>query len=75
MMRSLLALAVALPIHGAAQDLPPTQPQGKVEQVVGLTKVKVDYSRPSAKGRKIFGDSFHSASSGALVRTCAPPSN
>ncbi|MBK7269947.1 MAG: DUF2911 domain-containing protein [Flavobacteriales bacterium] len=56
MMRSLLALAVALPIISAAQDLPQPSPRGQVEQVVGLTNVKVDYSRPSAKGRKIFGD-------------------
>ena len=56
MMRTLFALALALPLHGAAQDLPQPSPRGTVEQVVGLTQVKVDYSRPSAKGRKIFGD-------------------
>lgn len=39
-----------------AQDLPQPSPPGEVEQVVGLTKVEVDYSRPSAKGRKVFGD-------------------
>ena len=27
----------------------------KLEQKVGLTEIKIDYSRPSAKGRKIFG--------------------
>lgn len=56
MMRTLFALALTLPLHGAAQDLPQPSPRGMVEQVVGLTQVKVDYSRPSAKGRKIFGD-------------------
>lgn len=39
-----------------AQDLPQPSPLGKVEQVVGLTNVSVEYSRPSAKGRKVFGD-------------------
>ena len=39
-----------------AQDLPQPSPKGHVEQIVGLTKVSIDYSRPSAKGRKIFGD-------------------
>ena len=28
----------------------------KIEQTVGLTKVTLEYSRPSMKGRKIFGD-------------------
>jgi len=39
-----------------AQDLPQPSPKGRVEQVVGLTNVSIDYSRPSAKGRMIFGD-------------------
>jgi hypothetical protein len=37
-------------------QLPQPSPQGHVEQVVGLTTVRIDYSRPSVKGRKIFGD-------------------
>lgn len=35
---------------------PQPSPTGKISQEVGLTKVEVEYSRPSAKGRKIFGD-------------------
>jgi hypothetical protein len=35
---------------------PPASPVAKLSQEVGLTKVEVEYSRPSAKGRKIFGD-------------------
>ncbi|MEZ4790607.1 MAG: DUF2911 domain-containing protein [Flavobacteriales bacterium] len=54
MMLSATAVLVAATIH--AQDLPQPSPKGQVEQVVGLTKVEVDYSRPSAKGRVIFGD-------------------
>lgn len=29
---------------------------GEVEQIVGLTEIEVDYSRPSARDRKIFGE-------------------
>ena len=56
MMRSLLALALAAPLFAAAQDLPQPSPKGKVEQVVGLTNVSFEYSRPSAKGRVVFGE-------------------
>jgi Protein of unknown function (DUF2911) len=34
---------------------PQPSPTGKVTQDVGLGKIEVEYSRPSAKGRKIFG--------------------
>jgi len=36
--------------------MPQPSPLGKIEQRVGLTDVKVEYSRPSKKGRVIFGD-------------------
>lgn len=35
---------------------PGASPSGTVSSVVGLTDVKVSYSRPKMKGRKIFGD-------------------
>lgn len=35
---------------------PAPSPAGKISQEVGLTKVDIEYSRPGAKGRKIFGD-------------------
>lgn len=35
---------------------PAPSPTAKISQEVGLTKIEVEYSRPSAKGRKIFGD-------------------
>jgi len=35
---------------------PQPSPKATVEQVVGLTTVTIDYSRPSMKGRSIFGD-------------------
>lgn len=40
----------------AAQiEIPKSSPFSEVEQDVGLTKITVAYSRPRAKGRKIFG--------------------
>ncbi|HEV8515925.1 MAG TPA: DUF2911 domain-containing protein [Cyclobacteriaceae bacterium] len=35
---------------------PAASPGGSVSTVVGLTDVKIDYSRPRIKGRKIFGE-------------------
>ena len=35
---------------------PQPSPMSKVTQEVGLMKVEVEYSRPSSKGRKVFGD-------------------
>lgn len=40
---------------GAQISTPAASPSCKIEQKVGLTDIKVEYSRPSAKGRKIFG--------------------
>lgn len=39
-----------------AQDLPQPSPLGEMEQMVGLTEVEVEYSRPGVKNRTIFGD-------------------
>ncbi len=52
----LIASLIAAPLFTAGQDLPQPSPLGKVEQIIGLTTVTVEYSRPSAKGRTIFGD-------------------
>lgn len=43
---------------GFAQQIqmPQASPSAKIIQKVGLTDVTVDYSRPSTKGRKIFGE-------------------
>lgn len=40
----------------AQLQTPAASPLGKVEQRIGLTDVTVEYSRPSKKGRVIFGD-------------------
>lgn len=39
-----------------AQELPKPSPMGTVTQLVGLNNIKIEYSRPSVKGREIFGD-------------------
>jgi hypothetical protein len=49
---SLLAFAPAT----AQIKTPAASPGCKITQDVGLIKVDVDYSRPSAKGRKVFGE-------------------
>ncbi len=48
--------ALAISFSAVAQDLPQASPKGEVEQVIGLTKVDVEYSRPSVRDRQIFGD-------------------
>ena len=54
---SLLVFAMALTISVQAQiNTPAPSPAAKLEQKVGLTDVSVDYSRPSMRGRTIFGD-------------------
>lgn len=47
-----------LAINGleAQISMPQPSPLGTITQKVGLTDVSITYSRPSAKGRKIFGD-------------------
>ena len=52
----LLALIIANYAIQAQVKTPAPSPKSVLNQVVGLTDVTVDYSRPSAKGRIIFGD-------------------
>ena len=40
----------------AQLETPAPSPSSKLEQKVGLTDVTIEYSRPSVKGRTIFGD-------------------
>ena len=49
---SLIALAPAT----AQIKTPAPSPVCKINQEVGLIKIDVEYSRPSAKGRKVFGE-------------------
>ena len=43
-------------LSNAQIKTPPASPLCKINQEVGLIKVDVEYSRPSAKGRRIFGE-------------------
>ncbi len=52
----LLTLGLALAATTHAQELPAPSPMASVSQKVGLTDIQIAYSRPSAKGRKVFGD-------------------
>ena len=57
---ALLCLFVLVSFTGVlAQEgfeVPPTNPRGKIQQKIAATDIEVVYNRPSAKGRKIFGD-------------------
>jgi tetratricopeptide (TPR) repeat protein len=51
-----LAMIIANYAIEAQVKTPQPSPKSVLNQVVGLTDVTIDYSRPSAKGRIIFGD-------------------
>lgn len=49
-------IIVALTLPALAQiSVPQPSPLGSIEQKVGLTEISITYSRPSVKGRTIFG--------------------
>lgn len=50
------AFAVSTPAQTPKVDFPAASPACTIKQRVGLTDITVDYSRPSMKGRAIFGD-------------------
>ena len=53
----LIALAFTLNFTATAQiQVPAPSPAAKLEQMVGLTKVTIEYSRPAMRGRAIFGE-------------------
>ena len=45
----------AQPIQDSKLEFPQASPAATIKQRVGLTDVEVEYSRPSMKGRKIYG--------------------
>lgn len=49
-------LALGLSVPALAQELPQPSPETTVNQRIGLTDFSLHYSRPSSKGRTIFGD-------------------
>ncbi len=57
MKKILIAAFIVCSISNFAQvKTPQPSPKATISQVVGLTEVNVEYSRPGAKGRIIFGD-------------------
>jgi len=72
MKNTLLIILLAVGLVANAQiQTPQASPAASVSTVVGLTDVKIDYSRPSAKGRKIFGEGTVLIPNGAIWRTGA----
>jgi len=60
MIHKLIALLIFplcfCPQHSQAQfEFPPLSVKGSISQQVGYTQVKIEYERPSARNRKIFG--------------------
>lgn len=57
-MKNVFLFAILLLSGGLFAQLktPAPSPGSKINQTVGLTEVTIEYSRPSAKGRTIFGD-------------------
>lgn len=53
---SVLALFVAVCSVQSQVRTPQPSPKALVKQTVGLTEVEIEYSRPSMRGRTIFGD-------------------
>lgn len=51
-----LGLVAAAPSLTAQIKTPSPSPTAKLSQEVGLIKLDIEYSRPSARGRKVFGD-------------------
>lgn len=51
----LLTIVASLSLEAQIQT-PAASPASKLIQTVGLTEVVIDYSRPSMKGRKVFGN-------------------
>lgn len=50
-----LAFSLLLGQAFAQMEMPAPSPAASVSQVVGFTKISIDYSSPAVKGRKIFG--------------------
>lgn len=57
-MKSIILSVVALTTFSTFAQIqtPALSPKGELEQTVGLAKIEIEYSRPSKRGRTIFGD-------------------
>jgi hypothetical protein len=73
MKKSLLIVVIALMclVAEAQVQTPAPSPAGSVSSTVGLTDIKIDYSRPRLKGRKVFGEKDVMHPYGSIWRTGA----
>jgi Protein of unknown function (DUF2911) len=53
---SIVAFLALTTVSNAQIDMPQPSPGASLTQKVGLTEIKIEYSRPSMKGRKIMGE-------------------
>lgn len=67
----IVAMAVMFMVSEAQIQTPAASPAGSVSSTIGLTEVKIDYFRPSLKGRKIFGEKDVMYPHGSIWRTGA----
>lgn len=57
MKKIIISIYLLFALYGHSQiQFPKASPQGKIEQRIGVTDIKVSYSRPSMNGRIIFGN-------------------
>lgn len=55
-MLSIFALSLLTSfIYGQTADMPRPSPKASISQTIGVTKIDINYSRPKAKGRSVFG--------------------
>ena len=51
-----IVLVVTTTTSFSQSIFPTLSPKGRIEQKIGFTSITVDYERPAARGRKIFGE-------------------
>lgn len=49
-------LQIATVVSFSQTIFPSLSPKGSVAQIIGFTNISVDYERPAARGRKVFGE-------------------
>ena len=56
-MKKILLLLLFVPFYNMAQVVSPQKsPPAKINQTVGLTDIKIEYSRPGMRGREVMGN-------------------
>ena len=56
-MKKILTLLLFVPFYSMAQVVSPkSSPSASIHQIVGLTDIKIEYSRPAMRGREIMGN-------------------